>query len=147
MDRYGESSAVALRHRLGPDRQYGDGLRLPIVDDYMVAYRRTQSSAGNSTDGAVSSAKLVDSGNTGLSRPASSVHDFSMNAGRSSTKVPFELINNHVNLEVMLDGKGPYRFAFDTGGVNVIDPAVASEIAQREPRGSSGGRGGGHGVD
>lgn len=101
------------------------------VDGYMVAYRRTQSSAGNSTDAAVSSAKIVDSGNTGLSRPASSVHDFSMNAGRSSTTVPFELINNHVDLEVMLNGKGPYRFAFDTGGVNVIDPAVASEIGAK----------------
>ena len=101
------------------------------VDGYMVAYRRTQSSAGNSTDAAVSSAKIVDSGNTGLSRPASSVHDFSMNAGRSSTTVPFELINNHVHLEVMLNGKGPYRFVFDTGGVNVIDPTVASEIGAK----------------
>ncbi len=28
----------------------------------------------------------------------------------------------------MLNGKGPYRFIFDTGGANIIDPAVAKEI-------------------
>ena len=28
----------------------------------------------------------------------------------------------------MLDGKGPFHFAFDTGGANVIDPAVAKEL-------------------
>ena len=28
----------------------------------------------------------------------------------------------------MLNGKGPFHFAFDTGGVNVIDPAVAKEL-------------------
>ena len=28
----------------------------------------------------------------------------------------------------MLNGKGPYRFIFDTGGSNVVDPAVAKEI-------------------
>jgi len=42
--------------------------------------------------------------------------------------VPFELIDNHVYLDVMLNGKGPYRFIFDTGGSNVVDPAVAKEI-------------------
>jgi hypothetical protein len=28
----------------------------------------------------------------------------------------------------MLNGKGPYHFVFDTGGSNVVDPAVAKEI-------------------
>jgi hypothetical protein len=28
----------------------------------------------------------------------------------------------------MLNGKGPYRFIFDTGGANIVDPAVAKEI-------------------
>jgi hypothetical protein len=60
-------------------------------------------------------------------KPDSSPHDFSI-AESNEASVPFELIDNHVYLDVMLNGKGPYRFVFDTGGANVIDPAVAREI-------------------
>jgi len=62
-----------------------------------------------------------------VTEPHSTVDDFSI-AGGTQTTVPFELIDNHVYLDVMLDGKGPYRFIFDTGGQNVIDPTVAKEI-------------------
>ncbi|GAC1543242.1 MAG: hypothetical protein NVS2B17_22740 [Candidatus Velthaea sp.] len=44
------------------------------------------------------------------------------------TSVPFSLVNNHVYLDVTLEGKGPYHFAFDTGGSNLMDPAVAREL-------------------
>lgn len=63
-----------------------------------------------------------------LQRPASSVHDFSMANGAASTTVPLALHENHVYLRVMLNGKGPYLFIFDTGGANVVDPQVAKEI-------------------
>jgi hypothetical protein len=33
-----------------------------------------------------------------------------------------------VYLDVMLNGKGPFHFELDTGGVNVIDPAVSEEL-------------------
>jgi hypothetical protein len=33
-----------------------------------------------------------------------------------------------VYLDVMLNGEGPFHFALDTGGANVIDPAVAKEL-------------------
>ena len=46
----------------------------------------------------------------------------------SNTTIPITLGENHVYLDVMLNGKGPYHFIFDTGGANVIDPAVAQEI-------------------
>ena len=39
-----------------------------------------------------------------------------------------ELHENHVYLDVMLNGKGPYHFIFDTGGSNVVDGTVAKEI-------------------
>jgi hypothetical protein len=48
--------------------------------------------------------------------------------GVTSTTVPFTLHENHVYLSVMLNGKGPYTFIFDTGGQNVVDPQVAKEI-------------------
>ena len=47
---------------------------------------------------------------------------------RRRTTVPITLGENHVYLDVMLNGKGPYHFIFDTGGSNVVDPAVAKEI-------------------
>ncbi|MBV9270112.1 MAG: aspartyl protease family protein [Candidatus Eremiobacteraeota bacterium] len=63
-----------------------------------------------------------------LARPRSTVHDFSMRNGQMTTTVPVALVENHVYLDVMLNGKGPYHMIFDTGGANIIDPAVAQEI-------------------
>jgi hypothetical protein len=63
-----------------------------------------------------------------LAKPRSTVHDFSIANGAQQTIVPMQLAENHVYLSVMLNGKGPYRFIFDTGGQNVVDPAVAKEI-------------------
>lgn len=60
-------------------------------------------------------------------KPESSPHDFAV-AGGTETSVPFTLVDNHVYLDVMLNGTGPYRFEFDTGGQNVIDPAVARAL-------------------
>ena len=60
--------------------------------------------------------------------PASSPHDFSIANGATQASVPIQISKNHVCLDVMLNGKGPFHFAFDTGGANVIDPAVAKEL-------------------
>ena len=38
------------------------------------------------------------------------------------------MIDNHIYLDVMLNGKGPFRFVLDTGGSNVVDQAVAREL-------------------
>jgi hypothetical protein len=62
-----------------------------------------------------------------IRKPASQPHDYAISPG-TETSIPFELIDNHVYLDVTLNGKGPYRFVFDTGGSNLIDPAVAKEI-------------------
>ena len=100
------------------------------VQGLMIPYAsHTQSSDGNVSDGAVTQA-LVDPPDASerLAKPASDVHDFSIAGGASSTSVPVELVDNHVYLSVMLDGKGPYRFIYDTGGANIVDPAVAQEI-------------------
>jgi hypothetical protein len=62
-----------------------------------------------------------------LRKPASTVRDFTIEGG-SATTVPIRLVDDHVYVDVMLNGKGPYHFIFDTGGSNIIDPAVAKEI-------------------
>jgi hypothetical protein len=99
-----------------------DGLMIPQVD-------HTQSTDGNSSDVTVSQA-IADPPNASahLVKPASDVHDFSIAGGASRTTVPVDLVDNHVYLSVMLNGKGPYRFIYDTGGANIVDPAVAQEI-------------------
>src|SRR6185312_920566 len=63
-----------------------------------------------------------------LSRPASSAQDFAIAGGRRETSVAMTLTDNHVYVPVMLNGKGPYRFIFDSGAENVVDPAVAEAV-------------------
>jgi len=54
--------------------------------------------------------------------------DFAIAGGRSSTTVPFELLNNHIYVEVKLNDKGPFRVLCDTGGANIVTPALAREL-------------------
>ncbi|HEX4301268.1 MAG TPA: aspartyl protease family protein [Rhizomicrobium sp.] len=60
--------------------------------------------------------------------PASAAADFAIAGGAHEVTFPFELIANHIHANVMLNGKGPYSFIFDTGGVNIITPAIAKEL-------------------
>ncbi len=59
--------------------------------------------------------------------PAPPPPDFAI-AGGSSTSVPFELLNNHIYVQVKLDGKGPFRMLCDTGGANIVTPELAKEL-------------------
>lgn len=43
------------------------------------------------------------------------------------TRVPFELINNHIHVDGAIDGK-PARFIVDTGGVNLLTPEAAKKF-------------------
>ncbi len=100
------------------------------VHGLMVPYAvHNESSDGNSSDSTVVSAIVnPPDGASHLVKPASNVHDFSIAGSASQTSIPFDLIENHVYLNVMLNGKGPFRFIFDTGGANIIDPSVAVAI-------------------
>jgi PDZ domain/Aspartyl protease len=49
-------------------------------------------------------------------------------AGGSETTVPIQVIDNHVYISVMLNGKGPFRFAFDTGGANLVDSSIVQAL-------------------
>ena len=101
----------------------------PVSGLMIARSSHTQSSDGNSSDATVTQA-IVNPPGAGehLSKPASDVRDFSISGGAPSTTVPFDLVDNHVYLSVMLNGKGPYRFIYDTGGANIVDPQVAREI-------------------
>jgi Aspartyl protease/PDZ domain len=69
-------------------------------------------------------AGLAASGEPARSAPVP--HDFSLPSG--STTIPFELVDNHVDLPVTINGKGPFHFIFDTGGANYIDSSLAMEL-------------------
>ncbi|HEY5094702.1 MAG TPA: aspartyl protease family protein [Candidatus Eremiobacteraceae bacterium] len=60
--------------------------------------------------------------------PTSEPSDFALAPGTHSTTFPIEVINNHIYLDARVDGKGPYRFIFDTGGQGVLNPDVAASL-------------------
>ncbi len=90
---------------------------------------KVESSDGNNSESRMTSIEWnVPGAGTALARPQTKPNDFSMLGGKTLTTIPAALHENHVYLDVMLNGKGPYHFIFDTGGSNVVDPAVAKEI-------------------
>ncbi len=46
------------------------------------------------------------------------------------TRIPFELVNNHIHVNGSIDGK-PARFLVDTGGVNLLTPETARKFGLR----------------
>lgn len=49
-------------------------------------------------------------------------------ADGNSARLPFTLIDNRIFVPVTVNGRGPYQFIFDTGGANILDPAVAQDL-------------------
>jgi len=60
--------------------------------------------------------------------PQAPTPDFAIAGGKSSTTVPFELLNNHIYIDVKLNDKGPFRVLCDTGGANILTPALLREL-------------------
>lgn len=104
------------------DYQRINGVNYPYI-------QHTDSSGGNNGDSKVTRVAFDPPGAAAaLDRPQTKPTDFSIQGGKSSTTVPITLGENHVYLDVTLNGKGPYHFIFDTGGSNIVDPEVAKEI-------------------
>jgi len=72
--------------------------------------------------------------------PGPPAPDFALAGGATSVTVPFELLNNHIYVEVKLDGKGPFRVLCDTGGANILTPEAARALGLK-PQGALQGRG------
>lgn len=51
--------------------------------------------------------------------------DSAIAGDKSSVTVPFDLIDNRIVIDVKLDGKGPYRFIFDSGAGAVVSMELA----------------------
>ncbi len=63
-----------------------------------------------------------------FTRPGPPPRDFGFAGGKRSTTVPFTIANGHIYLDVKLNGRGPFRILLDSGGFNVVTPAVAREL-------------------
>lgn len=74
--------------------------------------------------------------------PAPPPPDFAFAEGRTSTTVPFQLLNNHMYVDVKLNGKGPFLLLCDTGGANIVTFTLADELGL-EPEGKLQARGAG----
>jgi hypothetical protein len=76
--------------------------------------------------------------------PKVTVADFAI-AGGKDTTFPFHLVNNHIYADVGVNGKGPFQFIFDTGGTNLVTPALATDLGLKtEGQMQGGGAGSGH---
>jgi hypothetical protein len=60
--------------------------------------------------------------------PKVKVSDYRILGGKHQTTLPFQLINNHIYAKAKVNGKGPFVFIFDTGGVNVVTPPLAKKL-------------------
>jgi hypothetical protein len=104
-----------------------DGISYPFLNN-------TVTSTGNSSVTKLKSLEINTDVGGRMRVPTQSVHDFSI-AGGTTTTVPLQVINNHLYLSVMLDGRGPYTFVLDSGGNYIVTPDVANALAAK----SSGG--------
>ena len=93
-----------------------------------------ETSTGNSSAVHVSTLEVNADVAERMRLPASTPRDASIVKGPSTT-VPIQVVNNHVYVNAMLDGKGPYAFILDSGGDYIVTPEVAKALAAQ----SSGG--------
>lgn len=75
-----------------------------------------------------------------FARPVRTLSDWGLDGGVDRTAVPLEFIGDHLFVMATLNGKGPFRFFLDTGGVNVLTPTAAKALGL-ESRGSLEGHG------
>jgi hypothetical protein len=54
--------------------------------------------------------------------------DFAFPAGKPSVELPFELLNGHLFVKAMLNGKGPFRMLFDSASNSVLLPQTAAKL-------------------
>lgn len=92
-----------------------------------------------------SAALLPAQPDSAFAMPKVAVADIDIAGGAKETTFPFHLYNNHIYADVSVNGKGPYQFIFDTGGVNLVTPPLAAELGLKsEGQMQGNGAGSGH---
>jgi PDZ domain/Aspartyl protease len=65
---------------------------------------------------------------TAWSRPMAPPTGGRIEDGAASVSLPFRLLNNHIYVDVLVNGKGPYTFIVDTGGHCLIAPDLVAQL-------------------
>lgn len=67
---------------------------------------------------------------------------FATATGNTPATIPFDVVDNRIFVDVRLNGKGPFRFIFDSGAGAIITPELAKELGLKiEGTSQSGGAG------
>lgn len=124
VDRFVEPGSMATQTTFFSDYRQVDGVRLPFG-------RRT--TVGDPRFDQVYEVESIEVNppldEARLRRPGEQqVRDFEIAGGRTSTDVPFRLLENHIFLEASLNGHGPLLLLFDSGGANVVTPETAARM-------------------
>ncbi len=64
---------------------------------------------------------------TAFARPRTDGERLRFADGAGATRLPFELINNHIYIHARVDDQ-PVRMLVDTGGLNILTPAAAARL-------------------
>lgn len=117
------------------------------VDGVQIAFRQTTNEGDAKYDQTTTVTKvafLPPPDASAFAAPANKVADYAI-AGGTETSFPFHLYNNHIYAGVMVNGKGPFQFIFDTGGVNMLTPPTVTTLGLKtEGQMQGNGAGSGH---
>lgn len=122
VDRVVEKGGIETRTEHVSDYREVDGLRIPF------GFRSTNGDARYDQVGHVEKVEInPDLEDALFTAPPPPAADFRIAGSAKSTTVPFELVNGHIYVDAKLNGRA-LRLLCDTGGANVITPAVAREL-------------------
>lgn len=65
---------------------------------------------------------------TAFAIPESVTRDHGFAGKARSTTLPFQLVNNHIYLDVRLNSGEPVKLLFDSGGANLVTPTLAGRL-------------------
>jgi len=122
-DRTVEKASIETRTTFFSDFRDVDGVRVP--------FHIRSTNGDEKYDQNISLDSVEFNGPVAKARyaiPAPPPPDFELAAGKTATTVPFELLNNHIYLNVKLDGQGPFHLLCDTGGANIVTPELAAKL-------------------
>ena len=123
IDRSVEKAAVETRTTRFSDYREVRGVRLPFD------LRSTNGDTQYDQVVTVTSIEVNQPVDEALFRkPEPPPPDSRIASGGASTTVPFELLNNHIYVQVKLDDRPPVRLLCDTGGANIVTPEVAAAL-------------------
>jgi predicted aspartyl protease len=122
IDRIVEQGANETRTTFYSDYRAVGGLKLPF------ASRATNGETKYDVLIAVESVEVNPAIDEARFRmPEGKTDDFAIAGGKTSAALPFRLLNNHIYVQVQVDGQ-PLQMLFDTGGANVLTPAAAQRL-------------------